>query len=398
MRILICSLEAPLPPSNGLRVHVSALVRELQKEHEVRVLALHKLDQDDPGNLDWLRLVPDKIEGRPVMRMLSWETALFVGRAPVATESAGQLRRPLLDELRRFQPEVVHVTSGRLARLGASLRGQPKVLAALDAWHLNVDAEIVAARGAIRRLRRIERRLVTRFERSEYRRFERVVVVSEEDRQALLAVNAELTIEVIPNGVDADAFDWDGTSRDRSLIVFTGVMSYAPNVTAAEVLARDVLPRVRRLLPSARLALVGRDPAPEVWALGDLPGVEVVGEVPDLRPRLSRAGAYACPMLTGTGIKNKLLEAMANGLPCVASPLALRGLHVTNGEQVLVGSDPDELAAHLVSVLGEEGRARGLGDAGRSYVRAHHSWASVAEQFVRVYRDVASIDGNRAQS
>jgi glycosyltransferase involved in cell wall biosynthesis len=398
VRILICSLEAPLPPSNGLRVHVSTLVRELQKEHEVRVLALHKLDQDDPGNLDWLRLVPDKIEGRPVMRMFSWETALFVGRAPGAIESAGQLRRPLLDELRRFQPEVVHVTSGRLARLGASLRGQPKVLVALDAWHLNVDAEIVAARGAIRRLRRIERRLVTRFERSEYRRFERVVVVSEEDRQALLAVNAELTIEVIPNGVDAEAFDWDGTSRDRSLIVFTGVMSYAPNVSAAEVLARDVLPRVRRLLPSARLALVGRDPASEVWALGDLPGVEVVGEVPDLRPWLSRAGAYACPMLTGTGIKNKLLEAMANGLPCVATPLALQGIAAKPGEEVMVGSTEEELAEHMARLLLEAGLADRVGAAGRAYVRANHTWASVAKEYERVYREVASIDGSRAQS
>jgi glycosyltransferase involved in cell wall biosynthesis len=217
-----------------------------------------------------------------------------------------------------------------------------------------------------------------------------VVVVSEEDRKALLAVSARLRVEVIHNGVDADAFDWDGTSRDRGLIVFTGVMSYAPNVTAAEVLARDVLPRVRRSLPSTRLALVGRDPAPQVWALRELPGVEVVGEVPDLRPWLSRAGAYVCPMLTGTGIKNKLLEAMANGLPCVASPLALRGLRVTPGKQVLVGSSADEIALHLVTVLNDESRARTLGDAGRSYVRAHHSWASVAEQFVRVYREVAS--------
>ena len=174
-----------------------------------------------------------------------------------------------------------------------------------------------------------------------YGRFDRVIVVSEEDRRALLAVNPTLQIAVIPNGVEADAFDWDGTPRDRALILFTGVMSYAPNATASEFLARRVLPRVGQAIPAARLALVGRNPGPKVRALGSLPGVEVVGEVPEMRPWLSRAGAYACPMLSGTGIKNKLLEAMANGLPCVATPLALQGLSVTREKEVLVGASED---------------------------------------------------------
>lgn len=363
MKILVCSLEAPLPPPNGLRVQVAALVRELGKEHEVRVLALQMPDQEAPG---------ERVEAMRLIR-----------RRGVA---AWQLRTPLTEELERFHPQVVHVTSGRLARLGRQLRGRPAILAALDAWHLNVAAEAGLAGTSMRTGKAW---LIKRFERSEYRRFERVVVVSEEDRRALLEVGPELQIEVIPNGVDADEFDWDGTQRDRSLILFTGVMSYAPNITAAEFLAREVLPRVQRLLPSARLALVGRDPAPPVRALRDPSGVEVVGAVPDLRPWLSRAGAYACPMLTGTGIKNKLLEAMANGLPCVATPLALQGLRVTYGDEVMVGSNADELAAHLVSALGDQGRARTIGGAGRAYVREHHTWSSVAREYERVYREVA---------
>lgn len=372
MKILVCSLEAPLPPPNGFRLQVSALVHELREKHEVRVLALQMPDQHSRAN-SGMRLV------RP------------------GGSAARRLRASLGEELERFRPEVVHVTSGRLARLGRNLRGRPSVLAALDAWHLNVQAQAKAARGIRGWLWRLKVPLVRMFERREYRRFDRVVVVSDGDREALLAVNPKLRIEVIPNGVDPDAFDSDGTPRDRSLILFTGVMDYAPNVTAAQFLARRVLPIVQRAVVGARLALVGREPNPVVRALAAVPGVEVVGEVPEMRPWLSRAGVYACPMLTGTGIKNKLLEAMANGLPCVATPLAVHGMAAKAGEEVLVGSTEEELADHLSRLLLDSDFAHGVGAAGRAYVRAHHIWQSVAREYERVYREAASerANGNR---
>jgi len=284
---------------------------------------------------------------------------------------------------------VIHVTSGRLALLGQrrqDLGDRPLVLAALDAWHLNVEAAAALAPGLERRLRRIEGRLVKRFERLAYERFDRVVVVSEEDRRALLEIKQDLRIEVIPNGVDPDAFDWDGSTRDRDLVVFTGVMSYAPNVTAADHLARRVLPRVRRENPSAHLRVVGRDPAPQVRALARLPGVEIIGEVPDIRPWLSRAAVYACPMLTGTGIKNKLLEAMANGLPCVATPRALQGISARVGVEVLGAAAEEDFANEVSRVLRDVSLADRVGRAGREYVQAHHSWASTAQGYLDVYR------------
>jgi glycosyltransferase involved in cell wall biosynthesis len=383
LKILVCSLEAPLPPPNGLRLQVGALVKALRREHDVRVLALKASDQSLSSEPGGMRLVDGKTSWRAW-----WD--LRMGLPPGTSESAKSLRAPLADELADFDPEVVHVTSGRLAMLGDWMEGRPTVLAALDAWHLNVQAQAEAATGANRWARKLEGKLVRRFERSRYPRFDRVVVVSDEDREALLGVQPSLSIEVIRNGVDAQAFDSDGTVRDPNLILFTGVMNYAPNVTAADFLARRVLPRVRETIAEARLALVGRDPPLDVRVLGTLPGIEVVGEVPDMRPWLSRAGVYACPMQSGTGIKNKLLEAMANGLPCVATRLALQGLSATSGEHVLVGDHETELAGHLGRVIQDRGLAERIGAAGRAFVRAHHTWESVAAEYVRVYRQVVT--------
>src|SRR6266511_2375574 len=316
MRILICASEAPLPPTNGFRLMLTALVRELRRRHDVRVLAILSPDQrSDPGTEQGLRLVPRRKTSR--------------------------------------------------AR----------------------DARALAAAGLRRRLLRSESNRVRRFIAAEYGRFDRLVVVSDPDRDALREVDPSLDVAVVPNGVDVDFYapDPDAT-RDPNRIVFTGLMSYAPNVLAAEYLARRIFPRVRATCPHAHLVLAGRAPTPRVRALAELDGVAVTGEVPDIRPWLTGSSVYACPMISGTGIKNKLLEAMACGMPCVATPLALQGLRATSERELLVGRTEEELAGALVRVLGDEELANCLGREARAYACTEHDWQAVARAYEQVYR------------
>ena len=136
------------------------------------------------------------------------------------------------------------------------------------------------------------------------------------------------------------------------------------------------------------LAIVGRDPAPSVLALARHSWVEVIGTVPDMRPWLRRCRAYACPMISGTGIKNKLLEAMAVGSACVVTPLALRGTTAAPGRDVLVAARADGLADALLTVLADRGEAERLGASARAYVEANHSWSAVAARFERLHAPI----------
>jgi glycosyltransferase involved in cell wall biosynthesis len=384
VRILICTLEAPVPPIDGLRLQVGALLREFRAAHDVRLLGLVRSDQARPSD-EGMRLVVRPSTSR-------WSKAASLPRAilrdrPISVDRlAARLRPALRQELERFDPDVVHVTSGPLAALGADLRGHPAVMAALDAWHLNTDADAMAASGVRRRLLRGEAKRVRAFESRAFRSFDTVVAVSDGDRDALLALDPSLRVAVIPNGVDTERFAPDpSVPMDPDRVAFTGVLDYAPNVTAAVHLARDVLPLARARRPAAHLVLVGRSPSDEVRALAALDAVRVVGEVPEMRPWLTGSAVYVCPMRSGTGIKNKLLEAMACGVPCVASTLAVRGMRIERGRDVLVADSPRDLADAIVRVLDDQALAGALGAAGRRYVLAEHGWAAVARAYVEVY-------------
>jgi polysaccharide biosynthesis protein PslH len=391
VRILICSREAPLPPTNGLRLQVAALREELARRHKVGVLAFRMPDQRTSADASHMRLLEEPSPGGTMARIDSNGRSLLAWRPRGFGELIEALRQPLMEELERFEPDVVHTTMGHLAAFSDRLAGCATVVAPLDAWHLNYAAEIPVAGRARRWLLRSDLARMRRFERKQYRRFGRVVVVSEDNARALRELDPTLDVRVIPNGVDRERFSPRlAAARDPNLVLFTGVMSYAPNVTAATFLARRIMPMVRRAHPSARLAIVGRAPAESVRALAGLDGIDVVGEVPDMGAWLNRGRVYACPMLTGSGIKNKLLEALATGLPAVVTSRALAGLAVTPGRDLLVGNDEDELGAHLVHVLADDEAAEALGRAGREYVTMHHSWEAVGRAYERLYAELLS--------
>jgi glycosyltransferase involved in cell wall biosynthesis len=385
MRVLMCSFDGPEPRTNGIRLAVGALLDELRKHHEIRHIAYRQPDQSGlSGNaeLQFVDLPRQPVRGAGLLR------ATLIHRPFDADRLAAGLEEAVARELEVFKPDVVHVNRWILARLGRKVSAVPSVLSAFDAWHLNIDAAVAVESALKRPLLRAEARRVRRFEAEEFERFGRVVVVSEQDKAELEMLNRALRITAIPNGVDTTFFSGNPAASVPGRIVFTGAMSYPPNIVAATFLARELLPRVRRARPNAHVVIVGRNPHRDVIELAALDGVEVTGEVADVRPWLESARVFACPMLNGTGIKNKLLEAMAAELPCVVTPLALQGLDVTPGEHVLSGQSAGELAEHVLRVLGDDEVARRLGRAARAYVCAKHNWRSVACAFEELYAAV----------
>jgi polysaccharide biosynthesis protein PslH len=260
----------------------------------------------------------------------------------------------------------------------------------MDTWHVNVEARAEAARGVRRPLLWADARRIQRYEATQYRGWDRVVPSNEDDMQTLLGLDPSLPMVLVPIGFDASAYRPDPAAlRIPSRMIFHGAMNYAPNVSCVEHLARRILPHVRAARRDAHLVIVGRDPTAEVRALGALPGVEVVGAVDDMRSWITGSRVWAGPFLSGTGIKTKLLEAMATDTPAVVTSVGGRGLDLDSGT-FLVGSTEEELAAHIVRLLDDDDLARTLGQAGGDYVRARYDWPAVGRAFERLYEEVVA--------
>jgi glycosyltransferase involved in cell wall biosynthesis len=200
-------------------------------------------------------------------------------------------------------------------------------------------------------------------------------------------------VEVVPNGVDADYFaPQAGIETDPALIAFHGNFGYPPNADAARFLARDVLPRAATRVPGAHLRLIGRNPPHDVQALA-AEDVEVTGAVPDVRPLLAEAAVVACTLRTGTGIKNKLLEAAALGLPIVATSAALGDVELVDEQHLLVRDDADSIAIAIAELLSNPVRRAELGAAARSAVVGRWTWQQAASTFERLYGEIRDRRG-----
>ena len=387
MRLLLVTTNAPLAPLEGTGLVVEALLQRLRERHDVRVLALARTEDrtDDPA----IRLVAPPAQSRAGDARLLARWA--VGGAPLrAAVATGALVPALREELHAFGPDVVHVTPGDVCGLARELGGQAAIAAPLDAWHVAAQTRTHGAGALQAALLRAEARRRRAYELANYPRYFATVVVSDLDAEALRDPAHPINLQVIPNGVDVARFARrpGAAARVPGAIVFHGSMAHPPNEVAAEFLAREVLPRVRAGRAGSApttLRLVGREPTERVLALGALDGVTVTGAVNDIRDELDRASVYACTMLTGSGIKNKVLEAMANGLPVVGTPLAYGGLDVRDGAEGRIAEGADALAAATAALLEDPAGAEALGDAGRRYVTEHRSWGAAVCAYEALY-------------
>ncbi|WP_145205725.1 glycosyltransferase family 4 protein [Planctomycetes bacterium Poly30] len=192
--------------------------------------------------------------------------------------------------------------------------------------------------------------------------------VAENDANSTRARMPRLRVEVNQNGVDTDYFapaPPSGKHRDEGpVLLFEGTMSYGPNVEGALYLVKRVLPIVQRSVPDARVLIVGRNPTPEIEALA-AHDVEVTGTVDDVRSDMRRGAMLACSLRSGTGLKNKILQSWAMGIPVVATPISVPGLGAIHDVNVLIAEGPEAFAAQCVRLLEAPSLAERIGNAGR---------------------------------
>lgn len=393
---------APYVPSL-LRVRPYHLLRHLAARHEVTLFAL-TTSAEERAQTEALRRWGIEVHLAPVSRraaLLRCPLARLRGDPMQVAFGADPAALRQLARLVASRPfDLAHLEHARAAALQAALPPDlPVVFDAVDCLSLLLLRTLHGSHDLRQRLlAALELGPMRRFEASLPRRFARVLVSSPVDADALLtlarnargelaAEDAALAPLLLPNGVDLEYFR-PLPDRDPDLVVLSGRMRYHANATAALEFARAIWPRVRRARPNARLAIVGSEPPPEVRALAGRDGIEVTGYLPDLRPVVGRASVAVCPVRVKAGVQNKILEAMALGVAVVSSGCGVEGLAARPGHDLLVADEPEAFAAAVSRLLVDADAARALGERGRAYVVARHSWERSAALLQGCYIEV----------
>ncbi|MBW4624060.1 MAG: glycosyltransferase family 4 protein [Brasilonema octagenarum HA4186-MV1] len=229
--------------------------------------------------------------------------------------------------------------------------------------------------------------LLRRYEQRYCSKFSAIVVTTEEDRIQMQEFNPKTEIQVIPNGVDLVSFPYRTHDPNGHRIIFIGAMDNLANIDAVCFFSNEVLSEIQKLYPDTTFDIVGSRPAPEVLALKEKPGITVTGRVPSMVEYLHKATVCVVPMRTGFGIKNKTLEAMAAGVPVVASERGLEGLSVDGSNippRALRANQPTEYVT-LISQLFENSQLRTkLSRNARQLVETEFTWESAGKRYEEV--------------
>jgi sugar transferase (PEP-CTERM/EpsH1 system associated) len=294
-------------------------------------------------------------------------------------------RRMVTQLLAKRRFDVVH---GFLVRMAPYLETArtPSVLDAIDSMQLKLGRDIERTTLARRLVFREELRRMRSFEPSVARSNGALIVTTQADADAFGGGN----IHVIPNGVDVGAFSPDSRRRSRETVVFSGNLAYEPNEVAATWFVQECLPLIRAAVPSISALICGRNPSRRVRALGRHGGVDVLGDVASMPDALNRASVAVAPMLTGSGMQNKILEAMACELPVVTTSLGRGDIGAGVGDGLLVSDSAERFASTVVDLIRRPEWAEDIGRRGRRYVERFHSWERGAREVEAIYEAVSA--------
>lgn len=285
----------------------------------------------------------------------------------------------LRQAVQAFKPDAVVVVGLDALPFFAGIEGAARLWYAADEWiwhHLSLVQPSVPATYAHVKVAAVK----GLYERAYAPLIDRAWVVSETERRAMRWLAGVRQVDIVPNGVDAEYYApaADAPALARSA-VFWGRLDFEPNVQGLEWFCRRVWPAVRQAAPDARFTIVGFKPLAEAQALAALPGVELKANLPDLRAEVQRYAVAVLPFVSGGGIKNKLLEAAAMGLPIVCTPRALGGLNNPPPDVLLSAKTPEEWVTALAMLWSDDSRRRAAGVAARAWVMAHHNWQTSVE-------------------
>ena len=379
MKILVVLSRFPYPLEKGDKLRAYHQIRCLSEHHDIYLAAMHdkpvseeSLNQLKPFCKEIFLLENNDLKrcwnmGRAFFKGLPIQCGLFYNKTNA---------RRLQQIVDKVHPDHIYC---QLFRMADYVKDFPisKTLDYQDVFSKGMARRADNSNGLVKWFFNMEHRRVARYEAEIFDSFDHKTIITAVDRDLIPHPRRE-EIVVVPNGVEFDKFSYHDEEKEYDLI-FSGNMGYAPNVDAAEYLVREILPSLLTKFPQLRLVLCGATPAPRVKALQS-EHVLVTGWVDSMADWYANSTLFIAPMRMGTGLQNKLLEAMSMHLPCITSPLAARPLVEAEQHQAVIScSETKDYVDAVLKMLTDENAYSRLADSGYEYVHRFYDWKNAVQ-------------------
>lgn len=381
MKLFILVSRIPYPLEKGDKLRAYHQIKRLAQKHEVHLCCLSD-KEIDPTAIEHLRSIVHElyifklnklvIGGRLLRGLLSdkpFQVHYFYQAA---------IQRKINILLKNIRPDHIYCQLIRCTEYVKNYHSCGKTLDYMDALSAGHRRRIKQSKGIYKILLQEESKRLTAYENRIFDYFEHHTIISSQDRD-LIYHQQRNEIVVIPNGVDSEFFKPISSEKSYELL-FTGNMNYPPNIHGAKYLVEEILPLLEKKGKHCQLLIAGANPSKEVLDMGKLPNVTVSGWLEDIRWAYGQAQIFVAPMFIGSGLQNKLLEAMSMALPCVTTSLSANAFSKEQKECLLISDTKEGICDHIIHLLENSTHFQQAGNSGRALVLKDFGWEATVDK------------------
>ncbi|MBN8591904.1 MAG: glycosyltransferase [Anaerolineae bacterium] len=398
MRVLLLTQVLPYPPDSGPKIKTYHVIKYLAQRHRVTLVAFVR-DTDKPEYIAHLKTLCERVITVPIQRAASRDL-VFLGKSLLSgqpwmmlRDERPEMRAALAELAATSQFDIVHADQLNMGQYALPFPSGRKVLDLHNAlWVLYKRmSEAQAFTNPMKYLLMRDWPLLKRYEAEMCRRFDAVTAVSEEDKAALIEAGAPSAMTVIPIAVDLDSQPYIERQPKGPHIIHIGTMYWPANINAINWFLDAIYPLIKARLPEVRCTLIGARPPESIIerAKAD-PSLTVTGYVDDPLPYLQDASMMIVPLKAGGGMRVKILNALAQGIPMVTTTVGCEGIAVTPDKDILIADEPAAFAEASLRLLTDADLNQRISQNGRDMVMQRYDYREAVKPLDDVYAEIVA--------
>lgn len=385
MKILYLAENIPFPIyKDGGTLMNYHLMKHLKKTHEIHFMSFTA--SDDVPEFFLSELCNEHILGgdKPMISKFSQIIAAIKLLPPIYQKKSVIFANRLAKLIEKNDYDMIFVDTIYMDVYTSDIVHQNKVISLHDSLALLYESFSQESSGL---LKRIYHKFCCKIYKNKELRilqsYKRVFFVSQKDLHYLTNSTKSLSsnLYVIANGVNQNMIDRDSHNTiSENLIVFSGIMDYKPNIDAVIYFVKNIFPKILMDLPDTKFIIVGKNPVKKILELNSS-NIEVTGWVENIAEYIDKATVYVSPLVTGAGLKNKILEAMALRIPIVATSISIDGLMLEDNKHILIADNSESFANSVVLLLEDKRKRNLLIDKSYDLIKKNYTWVKILEKY-----------------